>query len=326
MTDRVLITGGLGFIGGEIAQHYPGATILDDLSSNVYAADEVPGRVNVSTIADWRPDRRFEVIIHCASPVGAVGVLPHRGRIASRIVADTQRVVDWCRDMGARMVNVSTSEVYGRSGTYREDDPLRVPPVMSARIEYAVGKIAAEACVRLTPGLRSITVRPFNVAGARQLRSAGFVIPTFAEQACVDVPLTVFGDGSQVRAFTAVGDVARFIAGLGADAFTGDVVNVGNPDNRTTIGRLAVMTRHIADSTSDIYHTTGTAIHGPDYAEAEGHVKLPDATRAHALGWRPTTPLEAIVADAVAHYRTTPTGALHAARLRDTIRAVEVRP
>ena len=78
------------------------------------------------------------------------------------------------------------------------------------RLEYAIGKLAAEIAIINTTrvkGLYATIVRPFNVAGPRQSPKGGFVLPRFIQQIESGKPLTVFGDGSAVRAFTHVKDM-----------------------------------------------------------------------------------------------------------------------
>ncbi len=307
---KVLILGGLGFIGSTIADKFyeAGHTIIvcDNFSSNVIGWDESPASSWYSVDAadclgmlEEHPD----LVVHCANPVGAAGILPLKGRIASETMRTTSSAVEYCAMTGARLIYISSSEVYGRSGTYTESDDLRVPAALSPRIEYAVGKIAAESCVRQTPGLRSVVLRPFNVAGARQQSEGGFVLPTFCEQALMGWPLTVYGDGTQRRALTGVEDVAAFVLALQPEDFDGRVVNVGTPANETSIIELAERVRFLADSPSLITYTTGQAVHGDDYAEAEGVVKLPSVDLAVRMGWAPVWTVDRLIADALTHVK-----------------------
>jgi nucleoside-diphosphate-sugar epimerase len=306
---NVLITGGLGFIGGAAAYNYALAgwrvDVCDDLTNNTYAPH------SLGTEAEWYCDvaealnrirlslREYDLVIHCASPVGAAGVLPWRGRLAYEIMRTTHAVTCYCNAFGVPLINVSSSEVYGFSGTYHEKDALRVPAHVNTRIEYAVGKMAAETAVRLLPGLNSISLRPFNVVGSDQRSAGGFVLPTFAEQAVEGRPLTVYGDGTQQRAFLAVEDLVSFMLLLQRDDYDGRVVNLGNPTNRITILNLAHLVSETARTKFEIVYTDGKAVHGEDYAEAEGYVKLPDIALAEDMGWSPRYTLNEIALAAV---------------------------
>jgi len=307
---KILCTGSLGFLGSFLCErllddghHVVG---IDDLSGNV--VDQVDGmetleqdigRVSLSKF------RSFDLVVHCASPVGAVGLLPIQGLIAGDIVGATTLVAQFAARHDIAMLHVSSSEIYGRSGTYREHDNLIVPGIRrNARLEYAAGKIAAEFTVANMPELRSLTIRPFNVVGPRQSRAKGFVLPTFIEQALGGGRLTIFGDGMQKRALTAVQDVVEFIATQPTTSYpvAGRAVNIGNPQNSTTITALAyrVLRRCGREGDEgDVEFTSGVEVHGPAYAEAEGREKLPDITLASEMGWEPLIDLELLVDMAV---------------------------
>lgn len=311
---RVLITGGLGFIGSHTAETLLAAghhvIIVDDLSANV--VEDVPG-AEVHTGAHWRLGlgnaethglfRSFaglDVVIHAAAPVGAVGVLRHRGHIIEQMVGATAEAIRIARRTGARLVNISSSEVYGQPGTYHVGDDLCVRAGYTARREYAVGKMACEHMLMgAVPGVPSVSIRPFNVVGPRQTSAKGFVLPTFCEQAVAGERLTVYRPGDQRRALTAVWDVADFIAGPLLTSSTvrweGEPYNLGNRANATTVLDLARRVLRLAGLPDDhIIMTSGAEVHGAEYAEADGHTKLPGGPP--PLGWLPRVPLDVLCA------------------------------
>lgn len=295
---RIYVTGGLGFIGSFTCEHLRDlgfdVVAVDDLSSNVVAC--VDGVTTV--VEDLRRVgfSRADAVVHCASPVGAVALLHARASITHEIVDTTHHVATRCASLGIPLVNIATSEVYGFSGEYHESDSLTVPDKHSARIEYAVGKIAGEHLLYGFKDLRFISLRPFNVTGPRQTAAKGFVLPTFVEQAQAGDPLTVFEDGKQERAFTSVYDVARFIARTITERnFDRRAYNVGNPDNRTTVLGLAKRVLEQTGSASEITFTTGKAVHGEGYEEAEGIVKVPNIARARSAGWSPRDSLDSLI-------------------------------
>lgn len=298
---NILITGALGFIGSHLADAYiargDNVTGIDNYSGHV--VEKVEGMRfrygDVRTVllkADMRP-RRFDLVVHCASPVGAVALLERRS-IVAEIVETTQAVLAYCRQNRVPLINISSSEVYGFSGVYHEGDDCVIPHQLSHRIQYAAGKLAAEHLVR-TSGLETLTVRPFNVAGPRQTSAKGFVIPTFVEQALAADPLTVFEGGFQERSFTAVWDVCDFILNA-RPTVEGEVVNVGNPDNRTTVLDLAERVNDVLGFSTEIVFTTGKEVHGPDYEEAKGVVKVPAIAVARGMGWEPRVGLDEMIA------------------------------
>jgi UDP-glucose 4-epimerase len=298
---KVFISGALGFIGSHLAERYVArgdAVIgLDDLSGNV--VDEVPGMVNLEGDVRemWTVPIGVDLVVHAASPVGAVALLD-RSSIVAEIVETTQAVLGFCVQHHVPLINISSSEVYGFSGVYSETDPCVTPHTLSHRIQYAAGKLAAEQLVR-TSNVPSLTVRPFNVAGPRPSRVKGFVLPTFCEQALTGESLTVFDGGQQERCLTGVWDVCDFI--LDAEPTRhAPVVNVGNPQNRTSVLGLAGLVIDATGTSARAEFTTGKQVHGAAYEEAVGRIKVPDVTVAEALGWRPQVGLRDLVARTLA--------------------------
>jgi nucleoside-diphosphate-sugar epimerase/glycosyltransferase involved in cell wall biosynthesis len=318
---RVLVTGGLGFIGSfvseSLAQRGVKVTIVDSGVSSVCEASELaapPGSVKhvASSVEDFLAGQpslwRFDQVIHCASYVGPAALLDYSGRIGPAIVRATAALIEACIHADVPLINFSSAEVYGRSGMLFENSDIRVPPHYSPRIEYALGKLAAEAmCINSKDeGLRSVVLRPFNVAGPRQSRFGGFVIPTFVQQALSGRPLTVFATGRQKRAFCAVRDLCRFVnEHLGDAAFDNPrIYNVGNPANTTEIYDLAVKVKEMAHSPSEIVFADAREIHGPGYEEAQSFEKLPDIRSAAELGWTPELTLDELLEETIAYYRT----------------------
>lgn len=307
MSARVLITGALGFMGSHLADAYAAAgwevTGLDNLTANVVGVTHPT--IDTLLLGDVQNIEAGHVagcdlVVHAASPVGAAGILPMQGTVCSQIVAGAQAVVSACLVADTPLIHISTSEVYGITGTATEADPLTVPARYSARLEYQAGKIAAEQVVgaSVVRGLRAVQVRPWNMAGPREAKDKGFVIPRMVSQALAGEPVTVFGDGTQERAFTGVWDVCRFIMGLdpAADDFDGRPYNVGADRNRITINDLARLVIEVTGSSSEIVHTTGRHVFGPRYEEAAAGTKLPDSTRARATGWQPESSMTDIIA------------------------------
>jgi nucleoside-diphosphate-sugar epimerase/glycosyltransferase involved in cell wall biosynthesis len=318
---RVLVTGGLGFIGSFVAESVAAAgsevTIVDSGVSSVCDASELDtpaGSVNhiaasVEEYLSKHPSLAgFDQVIHCASYVGPAALLGYSGRIGPAIVSATAALIESCIRADIPLVNFSSAEVYGRSGMLFEGSDVRVPPHYSARIEYALGKLTAEAmCVNgKDRGLRSVVLRPFNVAGPRQSRFGGFVLPTFVQQALAGRPLTVFATGRQKRAFCAVGDLCRFITDYLDDAAFDNprIYNVGNPANTIEIYDLAVRVKGMVGSSSEIVFADARAIYGPGYEEAESFEKLPDIRSALELGWTPEVTLDELIEETIGYYRT----------------------
>lgn len=313
---NILVTGGLGFIGSWLIERLLAqghrVVVVDNRSNNVvepYHFKHEPNQlfVIIGNVEDlltqphlekhWKP---FDEIYHLASPVGPVGVLQHAGQIVRQVVESTYVVISLALQYGARLVDVSTSEVYGggQQGLCAENMAKIIQADTTVRLEYAVAKLAMETAIinlTKTSALQAVIVRPFNVAGPRQRADGGFVIPRFVGQALRGEPLTVYGDGQQIRAFTHVEDIVEGLLLAMEKGRSGEVYNLGNSDNRTRINILAqYVQQHVAPV--QIAHVDPKAIHGPLFAEA--HDKFPDERRAAIeLDWNPTRDLHQIICD-----------------------------
>lgn len=320
---RILVTGGMGFIGLHLVKRLlddgHSVQVVDDESSSTLAMPQLlalwgsPGADRLTyDITDVESycsrhyafhQRSFDEIYHLASPVGPAGVLQHAGQMVERITLDSYAVMRFARRRNARLVFVSTSEVYGggQAGYCREDMPRIIQAETTVRLEYAVAKLAAETALINTcraTDLQAVIVRPFNVAGAYQNIKGGFVLPRFVDAALRNDTLTVFGSGQQVRAFTHVRDIADGLVLAMERGQSGSVYNLGNPANRSSILDLA---RRVVDYVGQgkiVTNVDGRSIYGPLWADAPD--KYPDAARAFTeLGWKPGRGIEETIADVV---------------------------
>lgn len=311
---NILVTGGMGFIGSHLVDrlleqgHH--VTVVDDLRSNaVWPADYDDYirrdqlrflQIDAAHLSAYLINRSVQEVYHLASPVGPVGVLAYAGQIVREVVSSTYAVVQLAKHYNAKLVDVSTSEVYGggQQGLCAESMPRIIQAETTVRLEYAVAKLAMEtALVNLTKttALQAVIVRPFNVAGPRQRADGGFVIPRFVGQALRGEPLTVYGDGQQIRAFTHVADIVDGLLLAMEKGTSGEVYNIGNPGNITTVNGLAEIVQNKV-SLVDIRYVDPKALHGSLFAEAAN--KYPDDSKAiRDLGWQPKYSLTKIVRD-----------------------------
>jgi nucleoside-diphosphate-sugar epimerase len=316
---EVVVTGGLGFIGSHVVDAYLSAghrvRIIDSAVGAVTDGREYEEhprcRVVRSSVEDYlaagETFAQADRVIHAAAHVGPAGILRYVGRLGADIVKSTSAVIEECVAHDLRLCVFSSAEVYGRSGLLSENDDIRVPTAYNARIEYAVAKTLTEAMTVNSAhrGLRAIVIRPFNVAGPRQSRAGGFVLPTFVQQALAGRPITVFAGGGQVRAFLSATDLSRFLIEYFDAAITSHhrIYNIGNPANRTTILELARRVKTLLSSSSEIVHVDATTIHGPLYFEAESIEKVPKLCAAPELGWEPRVALDELILETAAFYR-----------------------
>jgi UDP-glucose 4-epimerase len=305
---KILITGGFGFIGStlvDLLTQVPDnlVHIVDDMSTSPINVDDyltqLGNRPNLSyeiiTVEAFftrnEGPGKWDQIYHLASPVGPAGVLKHAGNMVRDVVRDAYLIMDYCLENDIKFLDVSTSEIYGggQSGYCPESTPKIVPAETTIRLEYAIAKLAAETAIINTckaKGLKCTIIRPFNVSGPRQSPKGGFVVPRFIQQAYNNKPITVFNDGSALRAFTHVRDMARGILLGMENGSNGEAYNIGNPNNKTNILDLAERVKRVLGSTSEILFIDPKTIYGPTYEEAND--KYPDAEKAKKeLGWIP---------------------------------------
>jgi UDP-glucose 4-epimerase len=321
---KILITGGFGFIGSHLTER-----LLQEPNNQVHVVDslitspidvglfvkqlEYAERLtyDICTIREFfaRPEvPEFDEIYHLASVVGPVGVLKYGGVILRDMVGDAYDLINYSLKRKIKLTDVSTSEVYGggKNGYCCETDSMIVPAKISVRLEYAVSKLACEiALVNTcrTSDLHATLVRPFNVAGPRQATDGGFVLPRFINQALAGQPLTVYGEGISVRAFTDVKDIVDGIIRTMNYGRSGEAYNIGNPANKTTILDLAQRVIAVTGSDSEITFVDPKTLWGPLFEEASD--KYPDADRAITeLGWHPQAGLDTIIRDSVEYIRS----------------------
>lgn len=323
---KILVTGGFGFLGSHLiglllADGDNRVHVVDNLSTNPVPIDDLVKELDhpreltytvtdVETFCKSWASEPYDQVYHLASVVGPAGVIPHAGRIAASIINDTMAVAHLAMSCRAKLVDVSTSEVYGggQDGFCSEKMSKIVPAKSSARLEYAVGKLAAEtALLNLceTQSLDARIVRPFNVTGPRQSGKGGFVLPRFIGQAMAGEDITVFGDGRQIRAFTHVKDMVTGIVCAMSRGERGGVYNLGNPANRCSILELAEDVKSITGSRSRIVFVDPRSIYGPFYEEANN--KYPDASKAIAeLGWEPHLGRQQAIEDTLLYMKSLP--------------------
>lgn len=301
--SSVLVTGGLGFLGSHLVEilldRGEKVIIIDDLSSNAVPPEYFDGKVEKvykHSVAQYftPPVPSFKKVYHLASVVGPAGVIPHAGKMIGSIVNDTYAVAKAVEEWNAKMVDVSTSEVYGGGNKgYCSEEMDKIITKTSARLEYAVGKLAAETAL-INMKSNAVIIRPFNIAGPRQSLKGGFVLPRFLQQAREGEPITVFGDGRAIRAFTHVREVAEGLIVAMEKGTAGEAYNIGNPHNRISIKELAEKVIEITGTKSKIEHVDPKTIFGQYFEEAAD--KYPDARKAEfELGWKPKIGVDEII-------------------------------
>lgn len=312
---KILVTGGLGFIGYHLIKNLLEKdaslkiTVVDNLSSSVIDFGTLRGKldVRVQDLLDYESrDYGFSQIYHLASPVGSLGILKMNGFVARNIIDLTYKVVDIAMKNKARLLYVSSSEVYGHSGIHPETAIKQVSGAGGTRLEYALGKLASEVILQnlnINQPFQYNIARPFNVVGAQQCSKIGFVFPTFFEKAMKNEDLPVFLDGSQKRSFCHVEDIVSAMIRIQESELSGEIFNIGNENNTITILELAQRIRSACHSDSKIVHVDPFQKFGSTYLEAFD--KIPDITKIRTmLGWNPAIDLENAIQRVYRYYES----------------------
>ncbi len=237
---RVLITGGAGFIGSHLVDQLINDNhiiVVDDFSSGRMSnLSQHIGKKNLKVInADIRDRKKMvkltrgiDFIYHLA--VSCLRVSIYNPELSHQVNA--AGTLNMCmaalKNKVKRFIYVSSSEVYGSAQYVPMDEDHPCEPITV----YAASKLAGEYYCKTyyrTYGLPVIIVRPFNTYGPREHYEGphGEVIPRFAIRALNNLPPVIFGDGTQMRDFTYVTEVASGIKKASrCDALTGNIVNI----------------------------------------------------------------------------------------------------
>jgi UDP-glucose 4-epimerase len=174
------------------------------------------------------------------------------------------------------------------------------------RSEYAAGKLLAEIVIsnraKVNEKFRYHIIRPFNVAGPRQMPNGGFVLPRFVIAALTGQPLTVFGTGRQRRAFTDVRDICDAIVEIAASDHKNEEWNIGNPKNEMSIFDLAVRVVNAVGKSYAINQVNPKLIHGELFEEALDKVPYTKKIE-ELLGWKAQIPIDRTISDTIDFYR-----------------------
>ena len=312
MVERILITGGAGFIGSHLAERLLDSgkevAILDNLSTgrfeNIAHLVGRPGfSFAIASITDTpvldRLASESQAIVHLAAAVGVKLVVEQPVQTIETNIMGAEAVLKAAARYRAKVLITSTSEVYGKGARvpFREDDDVVLGPTSHNRWAYAASKMVDEflgLAYFQKYDLPVVIVRLFNTVGPRQTGRYGMVIPRFVGQALRNEPITVYGDGSQSRCFCDVSDTVRALeALLEQEGAVGRVFNVGSTEE-ISILELARRVKSRLNSDSPIQFVPYDRAYAPGFEDMRRRV--PDITRIHALlGWQPRLNLDDIL-------------------------------
>lgn len=296
---RILIAGAAGFIGSHLTD-----ALLHDGHEVVGVDNFMTGRkVN---IAHLEQEPRFRLIehditeplrlvhpvdqiYHLASPASPIGYM--RNPIETHLTNSlgTYNLLNLASEYKASFLFASTSEAYGDPEVHPQPETYfgNVNPV-GPRSCYDESKRFGESITMefvRNLGLDGRIIRIFNTYGPRSDPNDGRVIPAFIMAALQNQPLTIFGDGNQTRSLCYVADLVQgIIRAMNCADTRGEVINLGNPDERSVLA-IAKTIIEKCGSSSQI-----------DFLEArpdDPYVRCPDISKAQRLlDWSATTGIE----------------------------------
>jgi len=309
---RVLITGGAGFIGSHLADHYVAkgdqVTILDNFSTGSQEnIAHLAGKVttvdgdirNIDLVEKLTKDA--DLVLHMAAALGVNTILESPLESMSTNITGSEVVLNAAAKFNKRIIIASTSEIYGKNPKQplNEADDRVVGAPQKIRWTYSDAKAIEEAmafALHQEKKLPVTTVRLFNTVGPRQSGRYGMVVPRFVEAALKNEALTIYGDGTQSRVFCHVDDAVAAIATIAAtDSTIGEVFNVGG-SGEVSIKVLAEKVIATTKSQSVITYTPYTDAYPAGFEDIQRRV--PDISKIkQVIGWAPTKDLETIIKD-----------------------------
>jgi len=313
---RVVITGGMGFVGSHLAEAMialgDSVTVIDDLSTGRREnVAHLEGHARFRSVVDdiRSPASRslfasdVDLVVHLAAVVGVRRVVERPVETIINNVEGTEAVLSAARASGAKVIVTSTSEVYGNSTRvpFVESDDVQIGPSTVPRWGYAVSKLADEFLALgywREQAMPVVIARLFNIVGPRQ--TDAYVLPRFARAALAGEPLQIYGDGQQSRCFTHIDDAVDAFVALGAsEAAVGQVLNIGASEEITVLELAHRVLRAVgADPAGRLEMVSYAQAYDGDFEDVARRV--PDSTRLSALtGWRPKRSLDQIIAQVI---------------------------
>lgn len=294
---KALVAGGAGFVGSHLCDALLAADFevlcvdnlvtgrtrniahLDGNARFTYRQHDICQPLDVQ--ADW--------VFQLASPASPPRYLERPVETMMVNAVGTQNLLEIARRSRGRFLVASTSEVYGDPEVHPQVESYRGSVSCTGpRSCYDEGKRFAEALTMAyhrAHGVDVRIIRIFNTYGPRLDPGDGRVVSNFLAEVLRRQPLTIFGSGEQTRSFCYVSDlVAGILAVMRFEAGTGEVFNLGNPQERTMLDLIGIIQGVLGTNLPTTYHPL---------PEDDPRRRRPDITKARTvLGWEPKVSLE----------------------------------
>jgi len=305
---RILVTGGAGFLGSHLCER-----LLSEGNEVLCVDNYFTGRKD--NIAHLMGNPHFEMMRHdvtfplyvevdqifnLACPASPVHYQYDPVQTTKTSVIGAINMLGLAKRVGAKIMQASTSEVYGDPTVHPQTEDYRgnVNP-LGPRACYDEGKRCAETLFfdyHRQHRTQIKVVRIFNTYGPRMHPNDGRVVSNFIVQALQNQDITLYGDGSQTRAFCFVSDLIEgFVRIMDTGPDVTGPINIGNP-HEIPVSELAERVIRLTGSSSRIVHRP--------LPQDDPLQRCPDITMAgNVLGWKPTVPLEEGLGKTIAYFR-----------------------
>lgn len=280
--NKVIVTGGAGFIGSNLVKRLlddgiDEILVIDDFSTgkkeNLHDSSKIHLiESKLEDIDDLNIKfEGYDFCYHLAAGVGVQYIMDNLSDSLLTNIQGTHIVYEACKENRIPLLITSTSEIYGTSEekSWDEETKSLIGPTTKLRWSYAVSKMIDEflALSEFDSGnLKPIIVRLFNTIGPNQVSEFGMVVPRFIESALKDEDIIIHGDGSQTRSFTWVGDVIDYFIKLSEMKTYGEVYNIGQTEE-ISIKDLANLVIEATNSSSKIKFVSHKDVFGDKFED-----------------------------------------------------------
>ena len=312
MNERcVVVTGAAGFIGSNLVDAlllkgykvFAFDNLITGNESNLTEAKKNPNFtfINHDVTAELPVIGPIHFIYHLASPASVPDYQKYPEETALVNTVGTRALLKVAKAHGAKFLFTSTSEVYGDPKEHPQKETYwgNVNP-NGVRACYDESKRYGEMMVMLYVrkyGVDARIARIFNTYGPRMRPTDGRVVSNFINQALKTESMTVYGDGKQTRSLCYVSDMVEgLIRLMETEKTTGEVVNIGNPEEYTMVD-LGQKIKKMTGSSSELVYS--------DLPLDDPSKRRPDISKATSvLGWTPTVTVDDGLKKTIEYYKS----------------------
>ena len=274
---NILVTGGCGFIGKTMVDSLSNDHNIIVIDINVKIEDMMVGveynEIDLSCPTEHELKRirnilsKVDIVFHFASSVGVEYVDKNPSLSLQNSINISNVMFPLFDQYQNKVIYSSSSEVYGDTSSAKETDILKIGCPDKMRWGYACSKLMSEFMIK-SYTFPYVIIRFFNVTGEGQQSNSGMVLSKFIDDSVNGKDITVFGDGNQNRTFCDIRDALEMLKIVAFDdVHNGEIYNIGNPSNNSTINDLAKVVVGEVDLGTKIKHIKYDDIFSNEFGE-----------------------------------------------------------